>query len=214
MKQNQYDQIRKEYGNMKLSESSVRSDPMLQFAMWFSEAVEAGVEEPSAMFLATSGKKAKPSGRVVLLKGLTEHGFIFYTNYDSIKGKEIGENPYAALVFHWKELERQVRITGKVSLLPARESDAYFQSRPFESRVSACISPQSRVIPGREFLEKERKRFLDSLKGDHITRPLNWGGYIVIPDQIEFWQGRGLRLHDRIRYHLKRKKWIIERLAP
>jgi pyridoxamine 5'-phosphate oxidase len=214
MTQIRLQQLRKEYGKMELSESSVKPDPFLQFTHWFSEAAQAGVDELSAMFLATCGKDGKSSGRIVLLKGQTEKGFVFFTNYNSVKSKQISENPYAAITFHWKEIERQVRITGTVSRLPAHESDLYFKSRPFESRISACISPQSQVIPGREFLEKKRKELIASHKDGNVSRPSEWGGFIVKPDQIEFWQGRESRLHDRIRYRKEKKKWIIERLAP
>jgi pyridoxamine 5'-phosphate oxidase len=206
--------IRKEYAKRTLDEYSVNPDPFLQFTLWFEEVIHAGIEEPSAMFLATSGKDGKPSGRVVLLKGINEKGFIFYSNYNSRKGREIGENPNVALAFHWKELERQVRITGQASKVTPKESDEYYHSRPYESQVSAAISPQSSVIDGRKFLENERKKFLLIIKDKELTRPLNWGGFIIKPDQFEFWQGRESRLHDRIQYRLEKKKWIIERLAP
>jgi pyridoxamine 5'-phosphate oxidase len=214
MKKIRRDQLRKGAKNMELNETSVNSNPFIQFAQWFSEAVEAGADEPSAMFLATCGKDGRTSGRVVLLKGHTERGFVFFTNYNSVKSKQISENPYAAITFHWKEIERQVRITGRVTRLPARESDLYFNSRPFESRVSACISPQSQVIPRREFLENKRNKLISSLKDDQVRRPADWGGFIVKPDQIEFWQGRESRLHDRILFRKEKKKWVIERLAP
>jgi pyridoxamine 5'-phosphate oxidase len=166
------------------------------------------------MFLATSGTDGKPSGRMVLLKEINEKGFVFYTNYNSLKGREIRKNPNVAITFHWKELERQVRIIGKAGKVTKKESDAYFQNRPFESKVSAAISPQSYVISGRGFLEKEREKLLSRIKDKEIARPLNWGGFIIKPVQFEFWQGRQSRLHDRIQFRLENKKWIIERLAP
>jgi pyridoxamine 5'-phosphate oxidase len=206
--------MRKEYGGRALSKSSAGAEPFRQFELWFEEAVRSEVDEPSAMFLATVAKNGVPSGRVVLLKGFSEKGFIFFTNYNSAKGKDIGSNPAVAMVFHWKELERQVRITGKAKKISAEESDEYFRSRPFESRVSASVSPQSTVIPSRGFLEKERDKFLEVMKDNELPRPLHWGGYIVKPDKIEFWQGRESRLHDRILYTRKKEEWIIERLAP
>jgi pyridoxamine 5'-phosphate oxidase len=214
MERKLFENIRKEYSTRTLDESSVNPDPFIQFTIWFDEVMQAGIEEPSAMFLATSGTDGRPSGRIVLLKGINEKGFLFYTNYDSLKGREILENPNVALTFHWKELERQVRITGKAGKLTKKESDSYFKNRPFESRVNATISPQSSVIPGRGFLERRRDKLLEHLKDKEIVRPLNWGGFIVKPDQFEFWQGRESRLHDRIRFRLENKNWIIERLAP
>jgi pyridoxamine 5'-phosphate oxidase len=206
--------IRKEYTQRTLDEWSVNPDPFVQFTLWFEEVTHAGIEEPSAMFLATSGADGKPSGRVVLLKGINEKGFIFFTNYDSVKGREISGNPHVALTFHWKELERQVRITGRASRLSGKESDEYFVRRPFESRVSAVISPQSSVIEGREFLERKREELLKEVTNKEITRPINWGGFLVEPVQFEFWQGRESRLHDRIQFRLEKNNWIIERLAP
>jgi pyridoxamine 5'-phosphate oxidase len=214
MKTISLDKIRKEYQTGNLDEHTLNPDPFVQFTAWFEEVVSSGIEEPCAMFLATSGKAGKPSGRIVLLKGFDENGFVFFTNYNSLKGREISVNPNVALVFHWKELERQVRITGRVTRLKKPDSDAYFISRPFESQVSASISPQSSVIRDREFLLNERERFLSGLKDREVTRPVHWGGFLVRPVQFEFWQGRESRLHDRIRYRLKKNKWIIERLAP
>lgn len=214
MKNMMLENIRKEYAQKTLDEWSVNPDPFIQFTLWFEEVIHAGIEEPTAMFLATSGADGKPSGRVVLLKGINNKGFVFYTNYDSLKGREIIGNPNVALVFHWKELERQVRITGKAGKVPGKESDAYYNGRPFESRVSAAISPQSSVIDGRGFLEKARETYLLRLKDKEMRRPLNWGGFIIKPVQFEFWQGRESRLHDRIQYRIEKKSWIIERLAP
>jgi pyridoxamine 5'-phosphate oxidase len=209
-----FEKIRKEYLQRTLDEHSVNTDPFEQFNRWFREVIESGIDEPSAMFLATSGPQGEPSGRMVLLKGISEEGFIFFTNYNSQKGREIRENPNVALVFFWKELERQVRITGVVARIPAKDSDEYFQSRPFESRVSAVISDQSSVIPDREYLELKKKNLLKSIENEEIIRPSHWGGFIVKPTSFEFWQGRASRLHDRIRYRLDSNKWIIERLSP
>jgi len=209
-----FENIRKEYAQRTFDESSVHPDPFIQFTLWFEEVMQAGIEEPSAMFLATSGTDGIPSGRIVLLKGINEKGFVFYTNYNSLKGREILENPHVAMTFHWKELERQVRIMGQASKLSKKESDAYFKSRPFESRVSAAISPQSSVISGREFLEREREQLISRMNDENIPRPLHWGGFLIKPVQFEFWQGRESRLHDRIRFRLEKKNWIIERLAP
>ena len=214
MKRIKIENIRKEYSTRTLDEHSVNPDPFIQFNLWFEEVIRAGIEEPSAMFLATSGKDGRTSGRIVLLKGFNEKGFVFYTNYDSLKGRDINENPNVALTFHWKELERQVRIIGRASKVTKKESDEYYQSRPFESRLSAAISPQSSVICGREFLEEERERFLSTIKDKESPRPSNWGGFVIKPVQFEFWQGRESRLHDRIRFRLEKKYWIIERLAP
>lgn len=209
-----FENIRKEYAMKTLDEHSVDLNPFIQFSLWFEDVIQAGVEEPTAMFLATVGTDGKPSGRIVLLKGFNEKGFIFYSNYNSRKGREIHENPYVALTFHWKELERQVRIIGQASKVTRKESDTYFKNRPFVSRVSAIISAQSSVITGREFLEIQRESFLTSIEDKKIKRPLNWGGFIIKPSQFEFWQGRESRLHDRIQFRLEKKNWIIERLAP
>jgi pyridoxamine 5'-phosphate oxidase len=197
-----------------LDEHSVDLNPFIQFSLWFEDMIRAGVEEPTAMFLATVGTDGKPSGRIVLLKDFNEKGFVFYSNYKSRKGREIHQNPYVALTFHWKELERQVRIIGQASKLTKKESDTYFKNRPFDSRVSAIISPQSSMIPNREFLERQRTDFLTIIKDKEIKRPLNWGGFIIKPTQFEFWQGRESRLHDRIQYRMEKNHWIIERLAP
>jgi pyridoxamine 5'-phosphate oxidase len=197
-----------------LDEHTVELDPFVQFTRWFEDAIRVGIHEPNAMFLATSGNDGHPSGRIVLLKEFNDKGFIFFTNYDSRKGREILENPNVALTFHWKELDRQVRIIGKADKVPIKVSDNYFDSRPLGSKLSAAISPQSCVIPGRKFLEEEKEKFLLTIRDDKIKRPTNWGGFLVRPAQFEFWQGRESRLHDRIQFRLKKNKWIIERLAP
>jgi pyridoxamine 5'-phosphate oxidase len=200
--------------NSLLDEHSVVADPFRQFSAWFRDAVDSGVAEPEAMFLATTGKNGIPSGRIVLLKSFDSKGFVFFTNYTSRKGKEIEGNPSVALVFHWKERERQVRITGKAERIPGHESDQYFSTRPIDSRISAMISPQSSVIPGRNYLDEEFTAMKLRLKGTDPERPLHWGGFRIIPDTFEFWQSQPHRLHDRIRYRLEQGRWIIERLAP
>lgn len=206
--------FRKEYINNSLDENKVALDPISQFSIWFKDALAADVDEPNAMFLATVSKEGQPSGRVVLLKGFDEDGFIFFTNYESRKGKEIENNPLVAATFLWKELERQVRVTGRAEVIPSVDSDEYFKSRPFESRVSACISDQSQSIPNREYLEQLRESFIQQHIDQDLIRPENWGGYKIIPDAIEFWQGREFRLHDRILYRRSGNNWLRERLAP
>ena len=207
--------IRKEYQLQALSEKKVAADPFTQFAIWWDDALRSEIEEVNAMTLATAGKNAIPSARIVLLKEFSEKGFVFFTNYDSHKGKELDENPNACLVFFWKELERQVRISGPVKKVSATESDEYFASRPEGSRIGAWASPQSSVIDSREFIEERSEAFLQKFAGIEIFRPPHWGGYLVIASVIEFWQGRPNRLHDRIRYTLiENSQWKIERLAP
>ena len=208
------DNIDNELSGTILDEHSVDRDPFVQFTRWFEDAKRVGIHEPNAMFLATAGSDGYPSGRIVLLKEYTDKGFIFFTNYDSRKGREIRENPNVALTFHWKELERQVRILGMAGKVSMKISDDYFDSRPFGSKLSASISPQSLVISGRKFLEEEKEKFLSNIQDNKINRPTNWGGFLVRPSQIEFWQGRESRLHDRIQFRLEKNKWIIERLAP
>jgi pyridoxamine 5'-phosphate oxidase len=207
--------IRKNYSKKKLSEEKVNKNPIKQFEKWWKEALGAKIVEPNAMTLATASAEALPSARIVLLKDLSEKGFVFFTNYDSYKGRQLAENPRACLVFFWKELERQVRITGLVNKLAAAESDAYFYSRPKGSRLGAITSPQSQVIDSREWLDEQYRLLKKKTKKEGIERPLHWGGYIVRPVVIEFWQGRPSRLHDRIQYSLEDDgEWRIERLAP
>lgn len=207
--------IRTEYRQRSLSENDVQPDPILQFGVWWEEAVFAQIEEVNAMTLATASVDGVPSARIVLLKEYGKRGFVFFTNYESFKGQQLQENPRACLVFFWKELERQVRITGLVEKVPADESDAYFNSRPEGSRLGAWVSPQSQVIMNREWLDIEEAKKKDEFSGKAIARPEHWGGYLVKPVIIEFWQGRPSRLHDRIQYSLNEKgEWIIERLAP
>lgn len=206
--------IRKDYSLHSLDEHDVATNAIEQFARWWNEAVSSEVAEVNAMTLATATKEGKPSARIVLLKDFNENGFVFFTNYESNKGKILAENPYAALTFFWKEIERQVRIEGTVEKVDAAESDAYFFSRPEGSRIGAWASPQSSVIENRTVLEKNVAFYTNEFKNS-ITRPPHWGGYRVIPLKIEFWQGRRSRLHDRILYTKTAEgSWKAERLAP
>ncbi len=207
--------IRKEYRLQSLSEDDVDTNPIQQFEKWFQQALASEIEEPNAMTLATSTTDGKPSARIVLLKGIKENGLVFFTNYESKKGNQIHDNPYACLVFLWKELERQVRIEGKVKKISEPESDKYFASRPLESRIGAWSSPQSTVIESREILDNNVTYFTNKYPSQNIPRPSYWGGYILHPTLIEFWQGRINRLHDRLQYTINENgQWKIERLAP
>ncbi len=208
-------QLREDYESDPLSEDFVFKNPIEQFEKWFGEAVLANLIEPNAMTLATSNIDYKPSARMVLLKGIDKGSFIFFSNYNSRKGRELLWNPYAALLFFWNQLHRQVRIEGRVTKISAEESDKYFHSRPVGSKLSAFISPQSEVIESRELLEKKLSGAEKIFAGKEIPRPDNWGGYKVIPHTIEFWQGRTNRLHDRILFTLiNQGEWKLERLAP
>lgn len=207
--------LRKEYSSHTLSEKEMAKDAMQQFQIWWQQALESEIVEANAMTLATASPDGMPSARVVLLKGFDTNGFVFYTNYKSYKAIQLEENPKACLVFFWKELERQVRITGLVSKTPPQESDAYFNSRPEGSKIGAWASPQSQVVDSRDWLDNHYTTLLKKMEGENIHRPPHWGGYIVKPVIIEFWQGRPSRLHDRIQYSLQDDgKWTIERLAP
>lgn len=208
-------ELRREYARAALTEAELDPDPIEQFRAWFAQALEAEVLEPNAMTLATATPDGRPSARTVLLKGIDGGGFVFYTNYESPKGQELDANPYAALVFFWKELERQVRITGLAQKVSPVESEAYFRSRPLGSRLGAWASRQSAVIPDRETLEARLREAADRYTGEDVPRPPYWGGYRVVPESIEFWQGRPSRLHDRLRYtRLPDDTWKIERLSP
>jgi pyridoxamine 5'-phosphate oxidase len=207
--------IRKEYSTQNLLEKDVAHDPISQFAQWWDQVIESKIDEANAMTLATSSSDGVPSARIVLLKSFDERGFVFYTNYKSFKGMQLDENPKACLVFFWKELERQVRIVGLVSRVSDEENDQYFGSRPVGSRIGAWTSPQSQVIPDRSWLDNEYLKIAEQLNNKEIKRPEHWGGYLVKPVVIEFWQGRPSRLHDRIQYSLEENgSWKIERLAP
>ena len=205
--------MRKSYQSAELLEDSAQNHPMRQFEQWLQEAIQAEVPEPNAMTLATVGSDMRPSTRVVLIKGCDEHGVVWYTNYNSRKGQELAGNPYASLQFHWVELERVVRIEGRVSKVSEEESDAYFHSRPLDSRIGAWASPQSQVIASRAQLVTQAASYMTKF-GSQPPRPPHWGGYRLTPDRWEFWQGGVARLHDRLVYRLADGQWDKKRLAP
>jgi pyridoxamine 5'-phosphate oxidase len=207
--------LRSNYALSGLHETDLLGNPFQQFQLWLEQAIAAELPEPNAMTLATLSKEGKPIARMVLLKGLDEKGFVFYTNYDSAKGKQLTETDSAALVFWWAGLERQVRVEGMVEKVSSEESDAYFQSRPKASQLGAWASPQSQVIENRDVLEKRLAQLEEKYATEKVPRPPHWGGFRVIPTAIEFWQGRPSRLHDRIRYEFDEKgDWFYQRLAP
>lgn len=206
--------IRKDYKLKQLLEADVSPDPFTQFDTWWNEVLAAEITEPNAMTLCTASADGVPSARIVLLKGVASDGFLFFTNYNSYKARDISENPRACLVFFWKELERQVRITGMVEKTDAKTSDGYFNSRPEASRIGAWASPQSQAIESREWLEKNERDFAQKFSANPLVRPAYWGGFLLKPVTIEFWQGRPNRLHDRLQYQLADGLWKIERLAP
>ncbi len=206
--------IRKDYSSKSLSKNEVDKDPIAQFTKWFNEAINGKIDEVNAMTLSTASAQGKPSARIVLLKGVENNGFVFFTNYNSEKGQQLNENPFGALTFFWKELERQVRIEGKVQKISSEDSTSYFNSRPYKSRVGAWVSDQSKPLTSRVELMKKFTWQATKFVGQDVPKPAFWGGYILIPNRIEFWQGRPSRLHDRINYTLKEEVWHIERLSP
>ena len=205
--------LRKSYERAELSESASNANPLKQFDQWLQEAVSAEVPEPNAMTVATVGGDMRPSTRIVLIKGYDERGIVWYTNYDSRKGQQLAGNPFAALQFHWVELERVVRIEGRVEKVSDQESDAYFASRPLDSRIGAWASPQSQIISGRGVLVANAAKYSAQFLLNP-PRPPHWGGFRLVPDRWEFWQGRKSRLHDRLSYREDGQNWIRERLAP
>lgn len=205
--------LRQKYGKFELLESGMSATPVEQFTHWFAEALEAGVPEPNAMTLATVGADMRPAARIVLLKGFDERGFVFYTNYESRKGRELVQHPHASLLFFWQMLERQVRIEGTIEKTSAAESDEYFHSRPLGSRIGAWVSRQSQPVTRQE-LEARTAELTASL-GEKPPRPPHWGGYRLVPDYVEFWQGRPSRLHDRLAYRRQDDgTWALQRLSP
>ncbi len=204
----------KDYGKGKLFEGELKKDPFEQFDAWFKDAINEGIREPNVIILATASGSGRPSARTVLLKDYSRKGFAFFTNYNSRKGRQIGRNPFGSLLFPWHSMERQVRIEGKIEKVSGAESDRYFNSRPEGSRIAAWASPQSEEIPSREYLIALENKYKQQFKKKSVPRPPNWGGYRLVPDLFEFWQGRENRLHDRFEYRLKENNWIIIRLAP
>lgn len=206
--------IRREYGDSSLDEGNILPDPLAQFSVWFDDIVKAKQHDPTAMVLATVDQNGHPDTRVVLLKGIEEGSFIFYTNYQSAKALQIAQTPFAALNFYWPELARQIRIRGEVKKVSTELSHQYFLSRPLKSQLSALASPQSQEIPDRAFLENALNHLTQQHEHQPLTPPIHWGGYRLIPEEIEFWQGRNNRLHDRIQYRRQNNAWTQRRLAP
>ncbi|MFA6302400.1 MAG: pyridoxamine 5'-phosphate oxidase [Legionella sp.] len=206
--------IRRDYGELSLSERSALEDPLAQFALWFEDVLKNETNDPTAMVLSTVDDRGYPDSRVVLLKGVDSGDFVFYTNYQSAKAMQLVHQPYAALNFYWPQMARQVRIRGRVQRVSEAESDTYFASRPVKSQMSAIISPQSQEVKDRAVLEKALNDLIKQHGQEPVLRPTNWGGYRVMPEEIEFWQGRDNRLHDRIHYYRQDGKWLHRRLAP
>jgi pyridoxamine 5'-phosphate oxidase len=209
-----FDALRRQYADVGLDESVLAADPLVQVGLWLNQAVTAGVREANAMVLATASPDGRPSARTVLLKGLDERGLVFYTNLGSAKSSQLIANPRAAAVFTWLELERQVRASGRVEAISDAEADAYFASRPREAQLSAWASPQSRPIPNREWLIDQVAKIEERFGDGELPRPETWGGWRLVPDEVEIWQGRAHRLHDRIRYRRQGEDWLRDRLAP
>lgn len=206
--------IRRDYGELSLNEDSASLDPIAQFKVWFEDVLKNEKNDPTAMVVSTVDEKGCPDSRVVLLKGLQEGNFVFYTNYQSAKAIQIQNNPYAAINFYWPQMARQVRIRGRVKKVSKEQSDEYFSSRPVKSQLSAIVSPQSQEIQDRYFLENALNNLILQQNQELVVRPNHWGGYMIIPDEIEFWQGRDNRLHDRIQYYREDGDWKHRRLAP
>ena len=208
-------QLRKDYTLHSLTETAVAPLPIAQFTAWWEQAAESAIEEVNAMALSTVTKEGRPESRIVLLKGYSEKGFVFFTNYESDKGDQLQQNAHCSLLFFWKELERQVRINGRAEKISAQESDDYFNSRPEGSKIGAWASPQSRIVESQQWLHENFERIKTQYQNNTISRPPHWGGFIVRPVSIEFWQGRPSRMHDRIKYSVQQDGgWKIERLAP
>lgn len=206
-------ELRKQSADIPLNSSSVNPNPFKQFSKWFEQALKSGLLEPNSMAVATATRAGRPSTRILLLKGYSEKGFIFFTNYKSRKGKELEENPYASLLFFWEKTERQVRIEGRVKKISQEETKEYFDTRPYESRLGAWASMQSSVIESRDVISKKYMKYFQQYRGE-VPVPPYWGGYCLEPDYFEFWQGRPNRLHDRIRYKKTKGVWKIDRLSP
>ena len=206
--------LRKDYTLAGLDKADVLPNPIEQFRVWFEAALGAGVPEPNAMHVSTVTADGRPNGRIVLIKEVSDAGFVFYSNYESRKGRELAGHPFAALTFFYPELERQIRIEGRVERVSDDESDAYFNSRPRGSQIGAWVSNQSRIIEDRDVLENRQRELETQFDGGPVPRPVHWGGFRVVPDAVEFWQGRPSRLHDRIRYRKQGNDWLIERLSP